>query len=237
LIENKAMEDVESPIQPPAARNAIAALRRFSRPRKTDLERCELCSAPLAPDHQHLIDPAKRQIVCSCDACAILFSDRQDSHFRRVPRRIERWSDFQLSDMQWQGLGVPIALAFFFRNSQRGQIVAMYPSPAGATETEIVEEAWQGLLDNNPRLATLAADVEALLVNRMSGARHYFRTPIDECFKLVGMIRSGWRGMSGGTDLWKQMASFFDDLQRRAIEIPAETANSGSLKSEARIGP
>ncbi len=44
-------------------------------------------------------------------------------------------------------------------------------------------------------LAELEPDVEALLVNRMNGERAYYRTPIDECFKLVGLIRAHWRGL------------------------------------------
>ena len=48
-------------------------------------------------------------------------------------------------------------------------------------------------------LAELEPDVEALLVNRMKGERAYYRAPIDECFKLVGLIRMHWRGLSGGT--------------------------------------
>jgi hypothetical protein len=40
--------------------------------------------------------------------------------------------------------------------------------------------------------------------------------PIDECFKLVGLIRAHWRGLSGGTEVWQQMAQFFADLKRKA---------------------
>jgi hypothetical protein len=43
----------------------------------------------------------------------------------------------------------------------------------------------------------MEADVEALLVNRVDGAREYFLAPIDACFELVGTIRVPWRGLSG----------------------------------------
>ena len=52
--------------------SALPFLSRFAR-RLPTAERCELCSAELAPVHQHLLDPIKRQIVCSCDGCAVLF--------------------------------------------------------------------------------------------------------------------------------------------------------------------
>ncbi|MBV8780341.1 MAG: hypothetical protein JO353_02985 [Phycisphaerae bacterium] len=198
-------------------RNPIAALRRFSKPRGPE-ERCDLCAAGIAPDHQHLLDPAKREVVCACDACAILFGASSSQRFKRVPRRIETWSDVQISDEQWQGLGVPISLAFFFFSTPAQQIVTMYPSPAGATESIVPFDAWDALIQSNPRIAGLEADVEALLVNRIGGVRHCYRAPIDECFKLVGLVRTNWRGMSGGIEMWKQIGEFFDDLARRSSE-------------------
>jgi len=204
----------------PAPRNSIAALRRFSKPRAPE-ERCDLCSAPLAPHHRHLIDPARRQIVCSCDACSILFGGGADLRYKLVPRRIENWSDFQMTDMQWQGLGVPIALAFFYFSSQAREVISMYPSPAGATEALLPNEAWETLVETNPRLRELQPDVETLLVNRIGGKREYYRAPIDECFKLVGLVRANWRGMSGGAELWKQIACFFEDLNHRSVPPPA----------------
>ena len=33
-------------------------------------------------------------------------------------------------------------------------------------------------------------DVEALLINRVGPAREYFLAPIDECYRLVGLIRT-----------------------------------------------
>ena len=46
----------------------------------------------------------------------------------------------------------------------------------------------------------------------------YYRAPIDECYKLVGTIRTHWRGISGGAEVWMQIVAFFDDLKRRATE-------------------
>jgi hypothetical protein len=207
-------------LQPVAAdpRATIAALRRFVRPRSKQ-ERCELCAAPLAPEHQHLIDPAKRELVCSCDACAILFSNQNAGKYRRVPRRIEWWPEFRMSDEQWNAIGIPINLAFFFPSTPADQIVSIYPSPAGGTESHLPAETWQILCEENPALAKMEPDVQALLVNRVLDAREYFLAPIDECFKLVGLIRTHWRGMSGGALAWGQIAGFFSDLKARAAEV------------------
>jgi hypothetical protein len=77
-------------------------------------------------------------------------------------------------------------------------------------------EAWQELEQANPVLCELAPDVEALLVNRAGNARDYYRAPIDVCFKLVGLIRAHWHGLSGGTEVWREIARFFADLRERS---------------------
>lgn len=56
-----------------SAPEALASLRRFAHA-TAPVERCELCGAGIAAEHQHLLDRISRQAVSSCDACAILFS-------------------------------------------------------------------------------------------------------------------------------------------------------------------
>jgi hypothetical protein len=193
----------------------LTALKRFQR-KPPEGERCELCSLGLAEQHQHLIDPANRRLVCACDACAMLFDDPGQNRFRRVPRRITILKDFQMSDEQWESLHLPINLAFFYRSSPVQRVVAMFPSPAGATESLLTLEHWSDLVNANPVLAELEPDVEALLVNRIGTQRLYIRVPIDECFKLVGIIRTHWRGLSGGVEVWKELALFHQSLEQRA---------------------
>jgi hypothetical protein len=193
----------------------FALLRDLARQRST-AERCEMCSAALAPTHQHLIEPANRRLLCCCDACAVLFSGQQSARYRRVPRRIQSLPGFRLTDAQWEELHLPINLAFFFSNSAAGRIVAVYPSPAGATESLLPLEAWHTLEEENPLLRELEADVEALLVNRVGSARDHYRVPIDECYKLVGLIRTNWRGLSGGTEVWEAIGQFFSSLKERS---------------------
>ena len=51
-------------------------------------------------------------------------------------------ANFQMTDAQWDSLMIPINMAFFFRSSPDARMVAMYPSPAGATESLLSLEAW-----------------------------------------------------------------------------------------------
>jgi uncharacterized protein DUF5947 len=196
----------------------LATLRRLARKPGPRIERCELCGAPLPPEHEHLIEPAARKLACACGACAILFDGQAGARYQRVPRRIEILADFQLSDEQWESLHLPINLAFFFHSSSAGRVIAVYPSPAGATESLLTLEAWSDLVAANPVLAELKPDVEALLVNRVGPIRDFIRAPIDECFKLVGIIRTHWRGLSGGTEVWKEISRFSAGLKDRSVQ-------------------
>ena len=202
------------PARPPNP-HPLSILRRFVRERPP-AERCELCGIALAAEHPHLMEPASRQLLCCCDACAILFSGRHDARFRRVPRDIESLPDFRLTDAQWEGLHLPINLAFFVRSTPAGRVLALYPSPAGATESLLPLEAWQALVEENPVLGGLEPDVEALLANRTGRDREYYRAPIDECYRLVGLIRATWRGLSGGPEVWEEVGRYFAGLKERS---------------------
>jgi len=201
----------------PAAQTPFGTLRKFIRPRSA-VERCELCSAELREhDHPHLFDPSKRQILCACSACALLFSGQGATKYLRVPRRIQFLPGFRMSDAQWESLLIPINLAFFSRSTPAGRVVAMYPSPAGATESLLDLESWEEIVRENRMLEKLEPDVEAVLINRVTTPHQYFIVPIDECYKLVGLIRTSWRGLSGGAEVWKQIAEFFLALKSCAV--------------------
>ena len=200
---------------------SFAMLRRFAeRPRPK--ERCEFCGKALEADHHHLIETAKRRIACACDACAIVLSAQVGTSYRRIPKRVVYLPDFQLSDAQWDSLLIPINIAFFYDSTLHGRTTAIYPSPAGATESLLDLDGWREIVASNPILGTMESDVEAFLVNRLrsgAGAREDFEhyiAPIDECFKLVGLIRTRWRGLSGGADVWQEIGKFFDSLRAKS---------------------
>jgi hypothetical protein len=196
-------------------RTALSSLRRFAQ-RPAVQERCELCSVPLADEHAHLIEMSSRRLLCACYACGVLFDTEGAGKYRRVPRRLRLLVDFRLSDVAWQSLNLPIHLAFFVYNTAAGRVIALYPSPGGATEALPPTDAWQMLVDDNPILRDLERDVEALLVNRLDTPHQVYRVGIDECYKLVGLVRTHWRGLSGGTAVWREMGRFFADMKERA---------------------
>jgi hypothetical protein len=190
------------------------------------VERCELCGRVLGEEHPHLLALASRKIACSCEPCALLFENAESARYRRIPREGRRLPDFRLDDALWLQLDLPINLAFLFHHSGTGKVVALYPSPAGATEAQLPLDAWPQLVEQNPPLRDLRCDVEALLLNRVGTARDYFIAPIDECFRLVGQMRAHWRGLAGGAEVWREVEAFFDRLRERwppAEEGPCPT--------------
>jgi hypothetical protein len=192
----------------------LRALRRFVRERPAQ-ERCELCATPVDAVHPHLVDPKSRELRCGCRACAILFCGR-GQRWLPVEPRAQFLPDFRLSDAQWDGLRIPIGLAWVFKSSAAGRVVAFYPGPAGATESLMTLDAWDAIVAENPVLLELDTDTEALLANRVGNKREHFRVSIDACYRLVGLLRLHWRGFSGGSDAWEQIDRFFDELKRGA---------------------
>ena len=199
---------------PRSAARGLASLRRLASDRPA--ERCELCAVPIAGDHEHLVDPQSRRLLCACYPCAILFDGLGTTRYRRVPRDVRRLEGFQVDDLCWKGLAIPIGLAFLFRSSASGRVIAIFPSPAGPTEMTIEEDVWQEFAALHPLVAKMAADAEALLVNRTKGAGEYFIAPIDECYRLVANVRQYWQGFGGGEKVWQRIGLFFDDLKRRS---------------------
>ncbi len=184
----------------------FSTLRRFVPARKA--QRCELCGAALAPDHPHLLDLTTRQIVCACQACGLLFDRRGASAYRRIGREVRRLAGFQMTDAEWESLAIPIGLAFFVNDSAQNRIQAFYPGPAGVTESLLPIEI--------PAARKLEPDIEALLVNRVGAAREHYVVPIDRCYRLAGLIRKHWQGLSGGEEVWAKIGRFFEELREAA---------------------
>jgi hypothetical protein len=181
-------------------------------------EHCELCGAPVSSEHRHVIDLDTRQLLCACQPCSLLF-DRPAAgggHLRLVRARRLRLDHFELTDLVWERLRIPVDMAFFFTSSRLERVMAFYPSPMGATESRLELSDWQQVEEANPVLASMEPDVESLLVHRARGARRYWIVPIEDPYRLVALIRTRWRGLSGGKEVWTEIECFFDDLDRRS---------------------
>ena len=183
------------------------AVRRSAAP-AGPVERCDLCSLVVPERHRHVLDEQRGELLCTCRACTLLF--QRDAagrgHYRLVPE-----TRLRLADLTPKELGVPVGLAFFVVQGD-GNVVANYPSPMGATQWEVEPDLWAGLQQRCPELAAMTPGVQALLLDTARGADEHWLVPIDDCYRLVALIRREWRGLSGGSTVWPAIRRFFDQL-------------------------
>jgi hypothetical protein len=201
----------------------LAVLSRIREARRSEgiaeVERCDLCAEPISDDHDHLVDLQNRSLLCACRACGLLFASAgvESAHYRTVPDRYVVVTDDRHPSIRWDDLQIPVSVAFFFYNSSLDRLVAFYPGPAGATESELALDAWDDMVSSSPDLATLEPDVEALLARvGDDGSVECFIVPIDACYELVGQLRQCWRGFDGGGEAHEALDAFFDHVRERA---------------------
>jgi hypothetical protein len=181
----------------------------------TGEERCDLCTTTVPAQHRHLLNLVERRIECVCESCWALRSG--DAEFRPTGTRTLWLGDLNLPEEVWAGFQIPIGLAFFMESTVAGCVVALYPSPAGATESELHFSTWSRLVELNPVLAGLEADVEGLIINRLADPPAYVIAPIDRCYELTGTIKASWEGISGGAGVDEALAGFFAALRSEAL--------------------
>jgi hypothetical protein len=188
---------------PGAAGGLKRLAQRSTAEREAKLEQCELCGSPIPAEHRHVLELATRDVKCACTPCSLLFE--RTEKLRLIPTDVYGADDVELD---WEALRLPVDIAFFFR---AGEWKAYYPSPMGPTECLLPVSLGLDLED----------DVEALLVNRVRGARRQWIVPIDVCYALVGLIRVHWRGFTGGAEVWRELDGFWDGLDRRRRAWPS----------------
>jgi hypothetical protein len=198
--------------------NFSTLLQRARQATRNAQESCDLCGEPIPAQHRHLLNLTSREMLCACRACSILFDRPAAGAGTRklIPTHYRYLPDFKMTDVQWDSLGVPVHMAFFVHNTAARRVMALYPSPAGPTESSLALETWEDLERQNSILKLMEPDVEALLINRIRDTRDYFLVPIDECYKLVGIIRMSWKGLSGGPEVQREIDRFFASLRERA---------------------
>ena len=163
---------------------ASGRTRPRATPRRGDI--CDLCATALAEPHSHLADLVSRSLLCVCRPCFLLFlpEGAAQGRYRPVP---ERYVALSATDgARWDRLDIPIGLAFLFYNSAIGRVAALYPSPAGATESTLALDAWSDMIASAPELLTLEPDVEAVLRTPHQGSSRY----VHRSHRCV--LRAGW---------------------------------------------
>ncbi|MFB7667996.1 DUF5947 family protein [Kitasatospora sp. NPDC056138] len=211
----------------PIARPGAALLRRLREPAPPQPERCGFCGIQLPPGHRHVVDTEERRLACTCAACALLFQapGAAEGRYRKVPDRYLVDPAHELDESAWEALRIPVSTAFFFRNAVLDRLVALYPSPAGPTESELDPRTWESVLGRSRLTALLEPDVEALLLRRTAGVLRCFLVPIDVCYELVGRMRLHWQGFDGGAEARRELDGVFARIQDRSRALAEDVAS------------
>ena len=116
--------------------------------------------------------------------------------YRTVPDRYLYDPDFSLADAQWDALQIPVGMAFFLPQLRAADdaVVACYPSPAGATESELDLSEFVDGVGAGRLGAMLEPDVEALLVRHDGGRGR----SACSCPSTPATGSSAWSGGTGG---------------------------------------
>ncbi|MER5637962.1 DUF5947 family protein [Kitasatospora sp. NPDC002227] len=193
-------------------------LRRLREPAPPQPERCAFCDQRVPQPHRHLVDTEEQALTCVCTGCGLLFQQpgAAGGRYRSVPDRYLNDPEHRIGEAAWAALGIPVGTAFLFRNARQGRLVVLYPGPAGATESEPDEAAWQSALSGSRLATVLEPDVEALLLRHTEKGVDCLLVPIDACYELVGRLRRCWRGFDGGAEARGELDAFFTRLADRA---------------------
>ena len=136
-----------------------------------------------------------------------------------------------MTDAQWDSLMIPINMAFFFDSSPPGSVVALYPSPAGADRIAAaagsLERHRRATIRRLRRWSPMSRRCWSIAsATRAADRRRSISSlPIDECFKLVGLIRAHWqRPLRRHRSVAARSAQFFAEL-RRAVPTQSTEAS------------
>jgi hypothetical protein len=195
-------------------------LRRLRGPQAAPpaVERCQVCASAIDGRHRHLLEIGTGGLLCSCRGCWLFFADPgvAAGRLRAVPDRVAFIADVRVTADQWNALQIPVALVFFRSSSTTGRVTAFYPSPAGATESELPLDVWSAIVDTNPGLGKVTPDVEVVLVRGTHEDRAWYIVPIDACYELIGRMRRQWQGFSGGDAVGGEIDRFFATLAEKS---------------------
>ena len=213
----------------PIADTPVLARFLGTRAPPTPGEACELCGEPVPDDHRHVVDLERRGLLCACQACSLLFTDIApgQGRYRTVPDRYLGVAPFTVPAQAWAALQIPVGMAFVVANSQLGRTVAFYPSPGGATESELPLDAWGDVVAANPGLDGAEPDVEAVLLRTTLEQQECYVVPVDRCYELVGVLRMHWRGFDGGQEVREHIERFFTDVRTRSARRSARRRDHG----------
>ena len=208
--------------------------RSTRRPAATG-ERCEMCSAPVADEHQHVVDVQSRS--ADVHLPALLPAVHRPAGRRCATARsptatcpspasgsTRRTGTTCRSPSGWRSCS---ATARRSGSSRSTRARPARPSPSSPLD------AWERVVAANPGARHRAARRRGAAGPRGEPGDgrgvHCHVVPIDACYELVGRMRATWRGFDGGQEARAALDEFFDEVER------AQPAGGGAAREPAGV--
>jgi hypothetical protein len=188
------------------------------------LESCEMCSEPIPPEHRHLLNVSTREIMCVCRPCSILFDKEAASEgkYRLVPERRLLLEDFEMSDVQWASLRIPVDMAFFFYSTPVERVAAFYPSPMGPTESLLDLGHWEELESPQPGTEGDGAGRGGAPGKPVRGSEGALPGPHRRVLQPGRPHPDPLEGPERRAGVWEEIDRFFEVLKRRSKKVGRE---------------
>ena len=126
--------------------------------------------------------------------------------------------NFEMTDGQWESLMIPINWPSSFAPASRTERSRSIPARRArlnrccrSTHGQRSSRAIRVCIHSSPT-SRLCSSIAYGHAHGLTRAEYYI-APIDECYKLVGLIRTNWKGLSGGTEVWDEVGRFFAELR------------------------
>ena len=194
-------------------------LRRFAKAR-VPVERCDLCGVEVAPMHDHLIDPVRAPARLRLWRLrgALQRAGRHQVQAGAPARDGARRAHHQRCPVG----GAPAAdrPGLLLRQHAAGAGGGVLPEPGRRHRVAAGARDLGGDPARAPGPRATCSPTFRRCSSTGSGAARRptvcYLVPIDQCFRLVGIIRMHWKGFTGGTAVWEEIDRFFADLGRMA---------------------
>ena len=196
-------------------------------------ERCEFCAVDIGERHGHIADLHDHRLLCVCRPCYLLFAPQGagGGRYRGVGEDVRRVGDLLLDDARWDSLRSPWTWSSSSgRPAPDADLLAFYPGPGGATESELDLAAWGDIGRGQPGARRrLEDDVEAVLLRRHDDGYSCYLVPIDVCYELVGVVRRAWTGLGGGPEVWREIESSSPGSTSAPTVVPRHGGRTGEM--------
>ena len=213
----------------------MSGLRQYRAPEpspvEADAERCDLCQRPSRRTTGTCsTSTSARSSVCARAAGAAVGRRRVSAPTGNRTLWLE---DFRLPEEIW-AQARSRSLAFFMYSSVTDCVVALYPSPAGATGVGAPLRDVEPARRDEPgaegaRARRRGAD------RQPDGDPAYAIAPIDRgCYMLVGLVKSAWEGISGGAAVEQAIVERYRGAAGGRRREPAGDAR-GPRRARARV--